>query len=219
MSDDAPPPSAAKPPPSTSSKKNIVSAEDPCQPRWQSGATESSLSALYEYVVRASMRSEEWYWKNKTWKARGSHFVRWTAVVLTGLAAILPVSIQAGLFPGLGTWLGAHGIIKQLDSGLLSSFLIAISAGLVAFDRASGLSSGWARYVLTGAAIRSACEEFRMDWMALRSQLEDPAKPEQIAALIQRAKTFRMAVEGLVMKETQEWATEFQNNLAEMEKD
>jgi hypothetical protein len=73
--------------------------------------------------------------------------------------------------------------------------------------------------VLTGTAIRSSCEEFRLDWVALRSQLRSPAPPEQILAMIQRAKAFRMAIEALVMKETQDWATEFQNNLAQVEKD
>jgi hypothetical protein len=37
--------------------------------------------------------------------------------------------------------------------------------------------------------------------------------------MIQRAKTFRLGVEALVLKETQDWAMEFQNNLAQMEKD
>jgi hypothetical protein len=40
-----------------------------------------------------------------------------------------------------------------------------------------------------------------------------------VEALIERAKEFRVAVEGLVMQETKDWASEFQNNIAELEKD
>ena len=58
-----------------------------------------------------------------------------------------------------------------------------------------------------------------MDWTALRSQLASPPEATQISAMISRAKTFRMAVEGLVMKETHDWASEFQKNIAELEKD
>jgi len=40
-----------------------------------------------------------------------------------------------------------------------------------------------------------------------------------VTAMIQRAKSLRMMVEALVLKETHDWATEFQSNLAQMEKD
>src|SRR5262249_4153889 len=42
---------------------------------------------------------------------------------------------------------------------------------------------------------------------------------EQIGALIQKAKEFRVAVEAIVAQETKDWVTEFQTNLAQLEKD
>jgi len=57
-----------------------------------------------------------------------------------------------------------------------------------------------------------------MDWTALTAELGSPPQPERVLAMIRRAKVFRMAIEALVMKETQDWATEFQNNMAQMER-
>ena len=186
---------------------------------WDGKAPIASLEVVFNYVVGQANRSEAWYWQHKTVKARYSQLIQWTAVLLTGLAALLPITARLGLFPGLATWLKASGIIGRVDSGLMTSLFIGLAGALIGFDRVSGLSSGWTRYVLTGTAIRNACEEFRMDWTALTAELGAPPAPERVLAMIQRAKVFRMAIEALVMKETQDWATEFQNNMAQMEKD
>jgi hypothetical protein len=186
---------------------------------WDSAAPSASLDLVFNYVVGQANRSESWYWQHKTVKARYSQLIQWTAVMLTGLAALLPITAQLGLFPGFAAWLKSSGLVGQVNSGLMTSFFIGLAGALIGFDRVSGLSSGWTRYVLTGTAIRSACEEFRMDWTVLTAQLGSPPQPERILAMIQRAKVFRMAIEALVLKETQDWATEFQNNMAQMEKD
>jgi hypothetical protein len=176
---------------------------------WDSSDPTASLGSVFDYVVAEASRSEAWYWKHKSAKAIGSHFIQWTAVALTGFAALYPIISKLGIFPGA----------TRLDSGLLTSLSIGIAGALIGFDRVSGLSSGWTRYVLTGTAIRNATEEFRMDWTALLAQLGSPPLPERMLAMLQRAKLFRMAIEALVLKETQDWATEFQNNTAQMEKD
>jgi SMODS and SLOG-associating 2TM effector domain 2 len=178
---------------------------------WDVTMPEESLERLYQYVIEEAKVSETWYWRRTRPKAWGSLAIQWTAIALTGLAAILPIAFKFLPVPE------AAGIpVAPPDSGLLTSLFIGLAASLIGFDRASGMSSGWTRYVLTGTAIRTASEEFRMDWAALRSKLGSPAQPEQIAAMIERAKVFRLAIEGLVAKETREWATEFQANLAQL---
>ena len=105
------------------------------------------------------------------------------------------------------------------DSGLSASFLIGGGAALLTVDRVAGISSGWSRYVLTATAIRTASEEFRVDWAALSAQATTPPTAEQTAAMFQRAKVFSMTVEGLISKETQDWATEFRQNMNVLERD
>jgi hypothetical protein len=182
------------------------------QPGWDNDDVRASLDRLYADVLEASQATERWYWRNKSRKAFWSQLIKWLALTLTGLGAIVPVALM--VWPS-----GSTLQVGDFDSGLLTSLLMGLAAGLVGFDRAWGFSSGWTRYVLTATAIRNACEEFRMDWILLRSQLTSLADPARASAMIERAKTFHLSVEALVLKETQDWAAEFQNSLAQLEKD
>jgi hypothetical protein len=118
----------------------------------------------------------------------------------------LPIAVKVGGIP-VG------------DSGLLASLLIGFGAALLGLDRVAGLSSSWTRYVLTATAIRGAAEEFRLDWTALDARLGAVPHSEDVAAMIARAKAFRMAVEALITKETQDWATEFRQNMNTLERE
>jgi hypothetical protein len=183
---------------------------------WKRGDILTSLDALSSYVLAAADRSESWYWAEKGPKARMATVIQWTAVSLTGFAGLWPIAAKL-LFPALPKWISAP--FAGVDSGLLASLLIGAGAAFLGIDRVAGISSGWTRYVLTATAIRAAMEEFRMDWAALSAQLSTPPQPEQIAAMIQRAKVFRLAIEALIAKETQDWATEFRQNMNSLERD
>jgi hypothetical protein len=160
------------------------------------------------YVEAEAGKAIDWYWAHKGWKSWPSRIIRFSAILLTALAGIFPVTVT--LFD-----------IQRAsaNSGLWSSLLVGLAAALLGLDKAFGFSTGWARYVLAATSIRKTLEEFRMDWMVLSAQLTAGPKPEEIAKLLQRAKEFRAAVEGAVLQETKDWITEFQNNFAELEKD
>src|SRR5262249_40799967 len=96
---------------------------------------------------------------------------------------------------------------------------VGLAAALLGLDKAFGYSSGWTRYVLTATAMTKLLHEFRMDWLAQSAASAVPPAPEQQSALIQRAKEFVSAIQGMVAQETKDWATEFQSNMAQMEKD
>jgi hypothetical protein len=61
--------------------------------------------------------------------------------------------------------------------------------------------------------------EFRMDWVALVAAAKDLPTTDEQAKLIQRAKDFISNIQNMVLQETKGGATEFQNNMAQMEKD
>jgi len=90
---------------------------------------------------------------------------------------------------------------------------------LIGVDRAFGYSSGWARYVLTATTIRKSLEEFRMDWTALSAKSGASPSPDQLAAFIARAKDFIVGVQAMVLQETKDWVTEFQNSVAQLDKE
>jgi hypothetical protein len=187
-------------------KSNDIQAAAADSLTWNASDTAASLQALVKYVEEQAQGSVAWYWKNKSSKSFFSQWIVFLAVVLTSGAAIVPIIGQISGKPAL-------------NNGLWASLLVGIAAALLALDRAFGFSSGWTRYVMTATNIRKALEEFRMDWAALVAKAGANPGPDQIAALLARAKEFRIAVEGLVLQETKDWVSEFQNNVAQLEKD
>jgi hypothetical protein len=85
---------------------------------------------------------------------------------------------------------------------------------MLGLDKAWGFSSGWTRYVLTATSMTRILQEFRVDWVSLSA-----AKPADEAQLIQRARQLVIDIQTALMDETRQWATEFQSNTAQMEKD
>lgn len=173
---------------------------------WDSADTSASLQGLARYVEEEAQKSIHWYWRNKGWKAFFSRWTQFLAVVLTSAAAIFPI-------------VGAMTGIAILKEPLWASLFVGLAAALFGLDRAFGFTSGWARYILAATNIRKLLEEFRMDWTALMAKAGQSPTAEQIEVLIQRAKEFRIAVEGMVLQETKDWVTEFQSNASRMEKD
>jgi hypothetical protein len=179
---------------------------------WDPADTLGSLGKLRVYVENEAAKAIKWYFDSKASKALWSRWLRFLAISLSTIGGLLPIAV---------TLLKAKypGFIGQIESGLIVSVLLGVAAGLLAFDHFFGFSSGWIRYVLTATSLQGALEEFRMDWEMLNATAFSQPTSDQIMALVQRAKSFRVAVAGMVLEETKAWAIEFQNNLAQLEKD
>lgn len=126
---------------------------------------------------------------------------------------------MGGLLPVVGSLFNLHNLPGDLANGLWASLLLGVAAALLGLDKAFGYSSGWARYVLTATNIHRALEDFRMEWAELMAKAGTSPTAENVAPLIDRAKKFRTDVDALVLQETKDWVTEFQNSMGQMEKD
>jgi len=194
--------------------KNIL-PQTPLPP-WTPTDVDGSLLRLNNYVESEAQKAIEWYYQKKGPKAFLSGWVRLLAIALTSIAGVLPIALN--LFGG-ATAVRSGGQLRGIESGLLASLLLGLAAGLIGLDRFFGYSSGWIRYVVTATAMQGALEDYRMDWQIMSSHLAKPPSSDQILALLERAKSFRAAIAGMVLDETKSWAAEFQNNLAQLEKD
>jgi SMODS and SLOG-associating 2TM effector domain 2 len=193
-------------------KSGDIQASGPGSLQWKSDQVRGSLDGLLRYVETEAAKSLAWYWDSKKSKARWSQLIRMSALVLTAAGALVPVVFYIGKELG---WTAA----PVATSGLWASALVGIAAAMLGLDRAFGFSSGWARYVVAATDIRKRLEEFRMDWVALTAASKPEPSADEISALIQKAKEFRIGVEGIVAQETKDWVTEFQSNMAQLEKD
>jgi hypothetical protein len=187
-------------------------------PKWDPANPGPSLADVFCYVINEAGKSSDWYWRAKRWKARPSYVIRFSAWVLASIAGLLP--IIAGLVPPTPSGQTPQGLAAlHLGNGLWASLLLGIAAALYGLDKTFGFSSGWARYVLAATNIRKMLEEFRMEWAELMAKAGTSLTADNVVPLLERAKKFRSDVEGLVLQETKDWVTEFQSNMAQMEKD
>lgn len=180
---------------------------------WDPQDVPGSLLKVLEDVEGAAKSATDWYWTEKGPKARASRFIQAASVILTVSAGLVPVAIELlSKYQNKAEWWA---------TGLWATILVGAAGGLLGLDRAFGFSSAWARYVLAATEITRRLAEFRMDWLTLSAVASQnmPPSADQVAALLQKAKEFRLAVEAIVVQETKDWATEFQNNLAQLEKD
>ncbi len=175
---------------------------------WDPKDVPGSLEKLRTYVEEEAEKANAWYLQRKGLKAWFSRYMRLGAIVATTLGALFPIAAQL--------LLNEHEWAK---SGLIPALLVGVAASLLGADRAFGFSSGWIRYITTAAIIRKALAEFRIDWVVKTSQLADSPTKEQIVDLLQSAKGFRLSVEGYIIEETRAWSVEFQNTVAQLEKD
>ena len=174
---------------------------------WDPSDIPASLNRTREYVECEATKAMKWYWATKRWKAWWSRFLRAMAILLSTAAGIIPiaVAIRTGK--------------EATPTGLWVSLLLGLAAGIIGFDHFFGFSSGWMRYVITATGIQNALEEFRMDWSVLSAHLSTPPTNDQVLAMVDRAKTFRITVSNMVLDETKAWAAEFQSNMTQLEKD
>lgn len=174
---------------------------------------EAWLKEVYQYVEGEAEEAIGWYTRNTKNKKRWSRVIRYSAIMLGGLAALFPIVITVwpARFPA--------NLFAPQQTSLFVSLLLGLAALLVAFDRFGDFSSGWMRYILAAFDIRSALQDFRMDWAAYQAQVTGSANPSDAAKCVARAKQFVSSVEKLVGDETRQWAAEFQSNLGQMEKE
>lgn len=154
-------------------------------------ATDESLEKVYDYVVDFSNSTIEWYQRERRPKRQLGFSLRLGAMFLTVGAGLVPLS------PIPPVW---------------STVMLAAAGLFISVDLLAGHTSGWVRYMLAQQKVERVRDAFLLEWNALKVAKTDAAD------MLERAKTFLLAVGKVVDDETQEWAVEFQSALKEMGK-
>jgi len=148
-----------------------------------------------------------WYYGKKNSKARASQVCRALSIIFISIGSLMPVLGSVGVIstkiPGLSEW----GYV-----------FLGVGAAFIALDKFFGFSSGWTRYVLTAQIIQKTIYSFDLDWTKLQARLGNRAPgPSEIDEFLQIAKTVYESIMGQVAQETQQWAAEFQQSIADLE--
>jgi hypothetical protein len=164
--------------------------------QWDS-KSEESLSKIYKYVVAFGDSTILWYQTRRRPKRYLGVSLRVGALLTTAAAGLVPLS---------------KDLITVQIPPVWSTVLIAAAGVFVSIDVLGGFTSGWVRYMLAQQKVERLRDAFLIDWNLLKVANTD------VKGMLERAKTFLLAIGKIVDDETQEWATEFQNALKEMEK-
>jgi hypothetical protein len=135
---------------------------------WDESDPGGSLANLYRTTKAKALAQINWYKAKVRPKRFGSQACRFTAIFLFGLAALLP------LLKASGIWQRQPGAAAQereipFELGYVAA---AAAAGLMAFDRYFGLSTGWIRYIQTELAMENALDELQYDWVSLLAKVQ-----------------------------------------------
>lgn len=182
---------------------------------WDEEHCEESLKTVYDHVVKDAKDSINWYISARKTKKYGGLGIRGAAVVLIAAAGLLP--LIAALLKDSET-AAAGATIPLWQNPLLASVAVGLAAALVAFDRFFGFSSAWMRFMTAELNLRTALEEFEIDWYALRAPLRGQ-KPtgDQVVLMLTRCKEFVAKINGIVNDETKTWVEEFKSSLSEVD--
>lgn len=177
-------------------------------PKWDPKDPAISLNAAYEYVENQSTRAIGWYYRSKGLKQSLSFWYRLLAIVSGAIGGIIPI-LSAYFY---------EQPADQLQFNQWGYVAIALAAFWISIDRFTGSSTGWMRYIGAAMAMETLQAEFRADWTLLMARASNPPAPEQVTTALERLKTFTLAIRSQVEKETNAWITEFQANLAQIQK-
>jgi hypothetical protein len=183
----------------------------PCL-EWGPGRSQASLNTVFQNAQLQAIKAIQWYEEHRRPQKRWARAFRCGALVLAGIAGILPIVSQILLtqYPDGGISL----------SPAWASVALALAAGLIGFDRFFGCSSSWLRYCVTDIRLKELLRAFQLDWQiadAARNAAGDRSQEERVTSMLRRARAFEMDVQALIRQETELWRHEFQSTLTQID--
>jgi len=165
------------------------------------------LETIRDFVEEHALEAIQWYLRRKGPVSLWSKVLRFSALVLASIGAILPL-LRAPVLPGFGDAASEFGYA-----------FLALSGALVVGDKLFGLSSKWMRYMTTALSLQRKLADFELRWATRRLLLGggSPPGPAEIAEMIEMLRQFRHDVFAELQFETDTWKQEFQSSLRQLE--
>lgn len=199
--------------------KDLKPGDFPQPLDWSPEHLETSLAKLRNYAINDCTNAVNWYQGRKGLQRILGTWLRFCAVLLAGLAGLIP--ILSGLLPPIAAEL-FPGRFNQ-DHPLVipqawTTLMLALAALSVAIDRFGGWTSGWVRYVTTSQELSRLQCRFQFEWEeCVHKRQQEGASSEQVQQAIQKCREFLQAKHQLIEKETERWASDFQQQLNDID--
>jgi hypothetical protein len=189
---------------------------------WAETPALEGLAKLRDRAERQALDAVDWYYEKKKSKNFFSQWLRFWAIGLTVLGGLVPVLSAAGIVEAVLRYSGSAANLQvvELRFNQLGYVLIGLAAGCVAFDRFFGFSTNWMRYIGAAMRIETARVRFAFEWEHLVAPLKgkEPGE-EDVRELLESIAKFSLAIREAIEQETGAWISEFQTNLAQLDKE
>lgn len=191
---------------------------------WDCANPMQSLNDLFGSSIALVNAQINWYrWRSK-WLKNASKTCRLLGIIFGAVGTLIPLiqvaysnavqasgggAMQSALAAKL-SWLGQWGYVA-----------FGLAAVALFWDRIFGFSSSWVRFIKTQLALEEARTELNYDWQLLMVRYANATRlgNDMLAMqMVRRLRDFAREVHTEVRHETEAWVTEFQSNLAELEK-
>jgi len=171
--------------------------------KWDVSNREQSLETLIKALSDKATEASSWYLKKKENKKQRAIWFRGGAIVITTMAAILPILSQMRF---------------NYIQPAVASILIALAAMLIGLDQFGGFSSAWMRYIGADLKIKSLYIDFQMDYQTERATWKGQTpNDDQTRRILDMSKTFISALNAVIQDETTTWIQEFKSNLTRID--
>jgi len=162
---------------------------------------QNAIKVLYDGVQEKYISVIDWYLQRKEQKRTIAQFLRRLSIIMVSIAAtgLVVTAICAG-----DHW------AKYL--GTVSSSILVLSAGIVAYDRFFGYSTSWIRFILNALTLQKKLSQFQTDINALPLIMKQDQDRilEKTMEIIKDAYVFLYSC---MASEAHQWAVEFRGNL------
>lgn len=193
-------------------------------PQWSKKPVAECLEEVRVYVEEQLGNELRWYAKSIRKVRRYSRGLRALALGLTGIGGLIPIVDGMNVVKTLI----ADPRFAALPLGQAGYLFLALAGSIALLDKFFGFSSAWMRYVTTLIVLEKQRDTFRVEWVALSRRLSAetgtesrglPNDTDLAGRLLELAKTALAQMKAETVRETSAWVSEFQNNLAQSEKD
>jgi len=184
---------------------------------------EKNLAILYDYAVQLANSALDWYLEKKDGKKRRAQLLHNLVYIVGLFAVIVPLAMLGTGILELDGLARAKSYAAEVALGLL-----ALIGGLTFWDKSAGFSADWMRYIITAGRLNKKLVEFQFDWsatnMASKPKLDGTAesgekKLDPVTERADKLKTFCLTILDIMSAETEGWAIELKERVAQMSRD
>ncbi|HEX6829384.1 MAG TPA: SLATT domain-containing protein [Burkholderiales bacterium] len=187
-------------------------------PAWDSANPASAVQSVYQRVEDHATGVIDWYLKAKHSKRIFARAYRTGALILDGMAGLLPMFAQMHLGASVNPDSHWAILLPLVEQPAWASVFLGLAALLVLLDRFFGCSTAWMRFITTEHQVRQALHEFQIDCDIEQASWQG-GQPDagQVQAALQRCKAFVVKVDDMVRAETDRWVSEFQDAIKQVD--